>query len=163
MDEKKFWELVDWSKAEAADSEDDQSILLAEKLTTLPVQEVVDFERIFDAMMAKAYRWDLWAVAFIINGGCSDDSFMDFRAWIISRGQQFFENSMKAPESIGNAVQPGEETFYEDFLGMTFDILPDGVGLEKSAEPGEPMGPAWNEDQLPSLYPGLCEKFGYEG
>ena len=36
----------------------------------------------------RAYTGDLRAELNIIGGGCSDDAFLDFRGWLISRGQE---------------------------------------------------------------------------
>ena len=41
-----------------------------------------------DATLVHAvlYRWDMWAAAYLIGGGCSDDGFIDFRAGLIAQG-----------------------------------------------------------------------------
>ena len=39
--------------------------------------------------LAEAYRWDIWAIAFIINGGCSDDGFEYFRGWLVRKAKNF--------------------------------------------------------------------------
>lgn len=39
-------------------------------------------------MHGALYRRDLWAAAYIIGGGCSDDSFIDFRAGLIAQGHE---------------------------------------------------------------------------
>jgi hypothetical protein len=42
----------------------------------------------------------LWAAAYLINGGCSDDGFEYFRCWLIAQGRQVFEQSRAAPDSL---------------------------------------------------------------
>lgn len=53
----------------------------------LTPQEVIELTRAFVELQFAVYNWDLWAVAWLGRGGrCSDDCFMDFRTWLISRG-----------------------------------------------------------------------------
>jgi hypothetical protein len=40
--------------------------------------------------MADSSRSSLWAAAYVINGGCSDDGFDYFRAWLMLQGQGTF-------------------------------------------------------------------------
>jgi hypothetical protein len=38
-------------------------------------QEVVGYQQQFTAQLSRAYRWDLWGAAYLMEGGCSDDGF----------------------------------------------------------------------------------------
>jgi len=82
MNEDQFWEIVAATRA-AADSFDDHADKLVSRLTTLEPEEIDAFGRIFDQLSDRAYSWDLWGAAFLIKGGCGDDSFFDFRSWLI--------------------------------------------------------------------------------
>lgn len=42
----------------------------------------------------------MWAAAFLINGGCSDDAFVDFKYWLLSLGEKAFFNSIKNPDTL---------------------------------------------------------------
>src|SRR5207244_5250545 len=78
--------------------------------------DIVEFDRLFREYWARAYTWDLWAAAYIIGGGCSDDGFMDFRGWLISKGEKVFENALKDPESLVHVVnEDDEDCQYEGF------------------------------------------------
>jgi len=48
--------------------------------------DIAVFENIFITLNNKAYHWDLWVAAYTIHSGCSDDSFADFRARLITLG-----------------------------------------------------------------------------
>ena len=37
-------------------------------------------------------RWELWALAYIVRRGCGDDAFDYFKVWVISKGQEAFED-----------------------------------------------------------------------
>jgi len=74
MTEDKFWEIIKNSGAGRADCEE-QTERLTSILAELPAQEIIEFDRIFFAKRVLAYRWDIWGVAYLVNGGCSDDGF----------------------------------------------------------------------------------------
>ena len=59
-----------------------------------------------------ANRWDLWAAAHLALGGASDDSFLDFRNWLISHGRETYERASADPASIADLAWDDEE---EDF------------------------------------------------
>jgi hypothetical protein len=98
-----FWKLVEKSK-HGAESADEQAERLEELLAALTPDEIVSFDRIFNQCRNAAYRWDLWGVAYLLCGGCGDDSFDYFRAWLIGRGQKFYEEAMKDPEHVARQV-----------------------------------------------------------
>jgi len=66
----------------------------------LPLDEGRSFHRHFDEREDRAYTWELWAAAYIVGGGCSDDAFSDFRATLISMGRQTFERVIADPQSL---------------------------------------------------------------
>lgn len=55
-----------------------------------------------------AYRTDIWALAYLLRGGCSDDSFDAFRGWLISQGRQVFEARLAEPDGFDVALHHGE-------------------------------------------------------
>ncbi|AQQ52594.1 DUF4240 domain-containing protein [Planococcus lenghuensis] len=99
MDDALFWELIETSRMEADDSEEQVEWLIG-KLRKRPVQDIIRFDWLFNQHYAKSYTSDLWAAAFIAMGGCSDDSFDYFRAWLISLGKHAYERAVADPESI---------------------------------------------------------------
>lgn len=113
-------------------------------------------------MIAAAYRWDLWAAAYIINGGCSDDGFRYFRDWLISEGRSVFEKALKDPDSLADLphVDPAE---LESFGYVALDLHEEkGAGrMPRSAavEEREPAGEPWDEDAVGDLLPRLDAKY----
>ena len=118
MDEAEFWGLVQSSKAASDGSFEGHADALASRLGALPAEKIVAFQRKFDELHGKAHSWDLWGAAYVIGGGCSDDSFTDFRSWLISMGHETYEKALADPESLA-AVALGaggeEDTFFEEF------------------------------------------------
>jgi hypothetical protein len=104
MDDATFWELIDASRAEckpaSEDPDDAQNVALVRLLSELPPDEIIAFDRVFRRLHAAAYTWDLWAAAFLIEGGCSDDGFKDFRSGLIGLGRKVYEDAVRDPGTL---------------------------------------------------------------
>jgi hypothetical protein len=87
VDLDRFWELME----AAAVAEDVDCEAQAERLTAtleqLAPEEIVSFERHFSQRLADAYCWDLWGLAYQLNGGCCDDCFVYFRCGLLAQGR----------------------------------------------------------------------------
>lgn len=168
MDIEKFWLIIADTRADAAADEPDGNMdrqveRLKHILSELPRDEVHDFDRHFADRMNETYRWGLWAAAYIIEGGCSDDSFMDFRSWLISMGQNIYTKALQDPESL---VESASNPTVENCLFEEFQYVAGGVyggELDHGIEhPQEPTGEPWDEDEevLQRMFPQLWAKFG---
>jgi len=105
MDRSQFWKIIDASRQEPGGDLDAQVEALREQLQALPPEQVVQFQEFFDEYHARAYRWDLWGAAYILGGGCSDDGFLDFRAWLISKGERAYEDALQDPDGLVRVVK----------------------------------------------------------
>lgn len=133
-------------------------------------EEIVAFQKHFDTFHAQAYRWDLWGAAYVIGGGCSDDGFIDFRAWLIARGQKVFEAALKNPESLTGVVTEDDgDCQFEGFQYVASEVWEEktGRGMDDFPRsdvpcPDEPVGQQWSEegDDLRQRFPKLWAKFG---
>ena len=81
MESEKFWEIIEVTKSESSGDYEKQQSLLERELLELTAKEVLEFDNKFRTLRGEIYTWDFWAAAYIINGGCSDDCFSDFRGW----------------------------------------------------------------------------------
>ena len=165
MTEKDFWNLFAAARKEAGDDatyENDGPQILQDLLENLPAAEIADFDRIFNEKYYAAYRWDLWAAAYIIGGGCSDDGFMDFRSELISRGQAVYEAALKNPESLAD-VEPSVEGLegWQYVAGRAYATKTNGQEIPDTGvrQAEDPAGERWEEDDVYSLYPKLAAKF----
>lgn len=77
---------------------------LTKRLAKLPAAEALAFDNLWHRMLHKAYRWNLWGAAYLINGGCSDDGFDYFRRWLILQGRAVFEAAVKKPDTLADVV-----------------------------------------------------------
>ena len=161
MDTATFWSLIETAHADAGGDVAQQTARLMAALATLEPREIVEFDRLFREGMYRAYRWDLWAAAYIVNGGCSDDGFEYFRAWLIAQGERAFQEALADPESLVDRAAPDVDA--EDMLYVAEDAYAARTGDDlppREAGPAEPAGERWDEDDLEEMYPTLWARFG---
>jgi Protein of unknown function (DUF4240) len=120
MDLTGFWHLIEKTKADSKGDSDKQAELIVEQLSLMAIEEIITFEHIHNELMGRAYRRDLWNAAYIIDCGCSDDGFMDFRAWLIGQGQAIFNEALNDPESLVDVIEIGQETKVEALLYVAY-------------------------------------------
>jgi hypothetical protein len=116
MDEQRFWALIDATRKELTPELSNQPEILRAKLEALPAEEILAFDRIFAQLLIDAYRWDLWAAAYIIEGGCGDDGFMDFRAGLIGLGEQVYRDAIRDPSTLVRQPTRGIDFSQEPML-----------------------------------------------
>src|SRR5262249_60057219 len=123
----------------------------------------VSFAGHLETQLIRAYSWDLWGAAFIINGGCSDDGFEYFRGWLILQGRKTFDDALRDPETLAEVVdEPDVEC--EDILYAPLQAFKavTGSDLPRSGQlhPKEPSGQPWREEDLDARFPRLTGAFG---
>jgi hypothetical protein len=101
MDTEEFWDIVETARSRTT-QEHPCDEALVDLLARRSLQEILDYEERFDAMSGALNRWDVWAAAYLIAGGCSDDGFTDFRAGLIAQGREWYERAVAAPDSLAD-------------------------------------------------------------
>ena len=166
MDEPMFWRLVAETRAAAGNDTGRQSQLLEARLRQLPAQQIAGFERIRRSLDRGIYTWDVWGAAYVIEDGCSDDCFRDFRGYVISLGRRPYEAALRNPDALAPVINDAETGDWEN----ADDVAPDayqGVADEdipgdSSDLSGNPRGTPWDDDQVEALvrrYPRLAARF----
>ena len=154
----RFWEIVD---ATVTPDYDTQLESLGAALSKLSGNELIAFEADFRRASLKAYRWDLWGAAYVINGGCSDDGFIDFRSWLIAQGQEVYNNALADPESLSDHIVEAFAEF-EEIAYVPIEVFESTQDADwpnpAVSFPSEPEGERWEEDDLDQLYPKLTAK-----
>ena len=104
MDTQRFWQLIEEAGVQVADPGDGEAVAAraAALLAAFPREEIVAAERVLSGLMADSYRTSLWAAAYVINGGCSDDGFDYFRGWLIAQGREAFDQAVADPDALAN-------------------------------------------------------------
>jgi hypothetical protein len=166
MDKNEFWSLVDSSFREVERETipnrcAKQAQFLERKLSQQMPEEILDFERFFVGAMDRAYREDLWAAAYIIHGGCSDETFQYFRAWLIGQGQRRLEDALADPESLASV--PGVTSSRCEallYVGMKAYEAVTGERIPTIMHKMDLAGETWKEADLPTIHPKLWKEFG---
>ncbi|MEB3057143.1 DUF4240 domain-containing protein [Bacillus pseudomycoides] len=181
MNKEQFWQLIS-----EMNQKEETSEWLVEHLTTKSASEITDFEIHFQTALKESYTSSLWAAAYIIFGGCSDDLFDYFRGWLIACGQEMFEAAMQNPENLANLIPAYYEeeeiipeceeilsvaleafslketgdTEWDDDIWDTFDSLLDEKGHDSSIPEIEFDWEEDDEEGLAKRFPKLWERFG---
>lgn len=163
MSPDEFWELNANLSPESAAEE------IHQRLVALSAARILEYQILFDQFFAEAYRWNLWGAAYLIDGGCSDDGFMDFRYGLISRGRSIFEEALRNPDSLVTIAPDSEDGYIpnEDFGYAASQAYKQVAGGDmpprNSGHPVDPVGEEWDFDD-PELcrqhLPQLWAKFG---
>lgn len=157
-----FWRMMETANADAEGDCFEQAEALKRAMEDLPLEEILSFQQIYADYFRRAYRWDLWGAAYLINGGCSDDGFMDFRAWLIAQGERDYMLALSDPDSLAEIVEEAGEAWCEPIQYVAGQVYEAKTGQELPASEqdyGEPDGEPWEEDDLPDLFPRLAALF----
>jgi hypothetical protein len=168
MEWKQFWKHVE--HAYRPDGPDHFEALKAE-LADLKWFEVVAFQARFDEAVAAANKIDLWGAAYLINGGCSDDAFRDFRCWLVGRGRHAYEAALKNPDTLadvldgdpvdGFGLDAAALRVYEAQTGMS-DFYDRLDRAEEDMPPPPPEGDDWDfedEAEMRARFPRLSHLY----
>ncbi|MFC9330807.1 DUF4240 domain-containing protein [Kitasatospora sp. NPDC057015] len=157
MNVQRFWKLIEDARCQVADPADGDAVA-AEAMALLsarPGDEIIAADQVLRDLLARSYRDSLWAAAYTINGGCSDDGFDYFRGWLITQGQGVFEQVLADPDSLADlpmvrAAAPhgvidceaALVIAWDAHLEATGDQLPDYVSTTQYPDPD----PEWAFD-----------------
>jgi hypothetical protein len=102
----------------------------------------------------------------VIEDGCSDDCFRDFRAYLIGLGRGPYERALRDPDSLATIVQDAETGDWENADSVAADAYESVTGedlpVDDSDLSGEPRGQPWDDEDVESLvrrYPRLAARF----
>ena len=157
----RFWALVETARA-SGDHCHTIANRLTDTLATLPPSSIVEFDTELTARRIESYRWDLWAVAYVANGGASDDGFDYFRGWLITRGREAFERALRDPPAAVEGAPRVGDLECEDVLGAAYVAYQKKTGQTlprvKTPWPATPAGKPWSEETIDQVYPGLTAR-----
>ncbi|MFE7165998.1 DUF4240 domain-containing protein [Streptomyces sp. NPDC057616] len=158
MDGQQFWQLIEAARGQVTDAEDAEAVarracaLLAER----PVEEIVAAQQALWDVMARSYTNPLWAAAYVVNGGCSDDGFDYFRGWLIAQGREVFERVTADPDALAElpvvraAADEWLELECEEVLGIAWSAHLTATGEQLPAGAltitYPPLDPSWSFD-----------------
>ncbi|MFI5876818.1 DUF4240 domain-containing protein [Streptomyces sp. NPDC051445] len=158
MNKQQFWELIAAARHQAPDP--DESEMVAREATSLlasrPAEEIVAAQQVLWDLMAESYTNPLWAAAYLINGGCSDDGFDYFRGWLITQGREVFEGIVADPDALAGlpivqvSATDGLDLDGEDVLSIAWNAHSTATGEQLPADAFTirypQLDPAWDFD-----------------
>lgn len=166
-----FWELIEASIDFSVDNQHIQYHYLIDELANSPLKEIYSFDKILNQFHKESYSSDLWAAAYIINGGCSDDGFDYFRAWLISKGHRTYYSVISNPEKLTDVINTKDAGYIENenFLNIAHEAYQlktkkSNYWVSDSSLLSDPIPELvfdWSESEesLMNKYPKLVEKF----
>ncbi len=176
---EQFWSVIESSRTglvvgrTVEETQEQQAEQLHAALSPLLPEEVQRFDQHFSKFLTDADRWDLWGVAYLINGGCSDDGFAYFRRWLVARGEADYTVALRDPDSLVSTLPEGwdDDADFEEIKYVAGDVYLEKTGIELADVPllpdlasdegrGETKGEPWTEDDLPTLLPRIWARFG---
>ncbi|MBZ9597003.1 DUF4240 domain-containing protein [Streptomyces yangpuensis] len=187
MDKQTFWQLIETARADTAaegeagrdaDGDADRDAVArraAELLAARPEAEMLAAQQVLWDLLAESYRSPLWAAAYMINGGCSDDGFDYFRGWLLTQGREVFDAALADPDSLAEhpavreAAAEGLELEDEEALSIAWTAYENATGRELPSDSFTigypPLDPAWDFDfddeaELAARLPRLSALFG---
>ena len=168
MSTDEFWNVVERVHAAAPQDMPAKCRLLAEELHRMPADELLSFARHFGECYFKAYKWEVWGAAYIIHGGCSDDSFMDFRSTLISLGRRPFEAALRDADSLADFDINPEWACFEGYQYVPGKVWRERFNYdpprdeEQNKHPAEPTGEDWDDEEMTPRFPRLVVKYGHK-
>lgn len=168
-----FWTLIDQAKEHTGGPNE----WLMEQLVDMGPEQAQKFDTIARVYMDLAYQYGLWAAASVMaRYGCSDDGFIDFRAWLVGQGREVYMAALKDPNSLADAPPYHDCQFdslphmgdyaYEELMGREVfqDFDPAQYSalkeeLEKDIVYGDGINYPYDQADIPAYVPRLCAKY----
>lgn len=116
MNKDQFWEIIDSVNESYADKDrESHRVRVIEEIAQHSLDEIMDWHLILTQYSNAAYRNDLWAASAALGAHHTDDGFIDFRYWLISRGKKVYMNAMQDPDSLAAVPREKEQVNFEEF------------------------------------------------
>jgi hypothetical protein len=174
MNEHTFWDIIRAASSRVQANPDafgrEMQQSLKSELLKAPADEIMHFRRLFDQKTDLAYSNLLWGAAYLINGGCSDDSFYYFRCWLVGMGPEVYENALRNPDSLADVLD-GDWPMHASHASAASQAWQERTGREDMAfydelerlgplpsERGEEENEDWDfddDDEMRQRYPRL--------
>lgn len=100
MNEEEYWKIVEKNYRFGKGDERKQASEIVRDLRYKDPREIIAFQKRTYILSNHAHTSTLWAAAYVLNGGCSDDAFIDFKHWVISLGKNPFYKTIEKPDTL---------------------------------------------------------------
>ncbi|GGL14839.1 DUF4240 domain-containing protein [Mangrovihabitans endophyticus] len=167
-----FWAVIASATADRPGSPADVADRAVAQLAGRDPAEIAAWGRHLDKVMAASGTDDLWAAAYLINGGCAEDGFDSFRGWLVASGREVVAGAVRNPDSLADlpavraAASTGAVFEAEEVLTIAAEAYRQAAGSElptsdvARSRPDPAM--LWDfddEDEMRRRLPRLAELF----
>ena len=112
INKESFWDLIHEAKNACGQDMDAMLAYLKDRLVSMGPTQAQNFHDIIHAYEDLADKFGLWDAAGIMKEyGCSDDGFIDVRAWLIAQGREVYFAALADPDSLADVVPYGDCRF----------------------------------------------------
>lgn len=109
INKESFWDLIHEAKNACGQDMDAMLAYLIDRLVSMGPTQAQDFHDILHAYEDLADKFGLWDAAGVMKEyGCSDDGFIDFRAWLIAQGRDAYLSALADPDSLAEVIPYGD-------------------------------------------------------
>ena len=113
INKESFWDLIHEAKNACGQDMDAMLAYLKDRLVSMGPTQAQNFHDILHAYEDLADKFGLWDAAGVMKEyGCSDDGFIDFRAWLIAQGRDTYLSALADPDSLAEVI-PYEDCCFE--------------------------------------------------
>lgn len=161
MTEDVFWEIIETGLDKRL-SISERIDAMADRLGLFKASAIRSFDKLLHEKNAQAYCHEIWALAYVLRGGCSDDSFDEFRPWLIMQGRAVFEACLKNANDFDAATygQEAATTLY-DVAAIAYDMSQGKAMLPPKRPHLLLTGKDWEEGDLPKTLPTVTKAVGW--
>jgi hypothetical protein len=161
MQQDEFWRLIEetrplpWKCFEHAAA-------LTQKLVPLDIGEIVAFHTHFCIAMIQLDRAPVWAIAGMVLGLVSDDTFKYFRGWAVLQGRAVVEELQAPTDKVSRYFPPYGDCCCEGALAIAPNAYEEKTGewdIPTGVLPQRIDDQMWSEGEVEARLPAMCKLF----
>lgn len=112
INKETFWQFIEEMKKQCGQDMKASISWIKKELLSMPPEQSLQFHAIMYGYQDVANKYGLWTAATLIKEyGCSDDGFIDFRAWLIAQGKDVYMAALENPDSLAKVEKYGDCAF----------------------------------------------------
>ena len=128
MTENDFWEIIHKARDESQGICEPMAKQIHERLSECSAEDVRYFHNTLKLYENVADKKMLWNAAAVMQNGCSDDGFTDFKRWVISRGKDVYMAALKNPDSLADVSLFEKYPCFEELGYIASDVYEEKTG-----------------------------------
>lgn len=165
IDADLFWEIIaPGDSSEVSGPIDDVSTRveqITDRLAEFSASQIKVFDKLLWDVMQRLNHWDIWALAYLLQDGCSDDAFEAFRAWVILQGREAADLALSKPLDFLDRVDASGALDGSTLLhaaAIAFDRRTGKALRMAKRGPVQVQGTPWQEETVGETYRLLAAK-----